>query len=143
MALNETLLAGGLGGLIAGLALSILIIGLIILLAVYVYTSLAFQTIARKLKHPYPWLAWIPIANFAMILQLGRFHWALIFLILIPIVGWAALAVLGIISMWRIYEKRKYPGALALIPLAGFIPVIGALASLANLIILGLVAWRD
>ena len=108
----------------------------------YVYTSLVWYTIAKKLKYRPAWLAWIPIANGAMILQMGKFHWAWIFLVLIPFFGWIALAVLLIISCWRIFEKRKFPGWLALVPILGFIPVLGFLASIAFLIILGFVAWK-
>lgn len=143
MVLGEEVALGGLGAMLAGMAIGLIIFFVIIALAVYVYFALALQTIARKLKHKNPWLAWIPIVNGALVLQLGGFHWAWIFLILIPFAGWLALAVLGIISMWRIYEKRNYPGALALIPIAGAIPVIGPLASIANLVVLGLVAWKD
>ena len=47
----------------------------LLILAAYVYFSFAWMTIARKLKYKNSWLAWIPIANLAMILQLGKFHW--------------------------------------------------------------------
>jgi hypothetical protein len=146
----EEMMTGGLSGMGGGqlaalIALGVfaVILALIALAVIYVYTSWAWMTIARKLKHKHPWLAWIPIANGAMVLQLGGFHWAWIFLILIPFLGWIALAVLGIISCWRIFEKRKYPGWLALIPILGFVPWLGGLASLAFLIILGFVAWKD
>ena len=146
----EEMMTGGLSGMGGGqlaalIALGVfaVILALIALAVIYVYTSWAWMTIARKLKHKHPWLAWIPIANGAMVLQLGGFHWAWIFLILIPFLGWIAIAVLGIISCWRIFEKRKYPGWLALIPILGFVPWLGGLASLAFLIILGFVAWKD
>jgi hypothetical protein len=117
-------------------------VGLIVIV-LYVYTALVWMTIAKKLKHPHPWLAWIPIANAAMILQLGGFHWAWVFLILIPILGWIALFILSIIATWNIYEQRKYPGWLALISLLGFIPFVSWIANIANLVIMGLVAWMD
>ena len=146
----EEMMTGGLSGMGGGqlaalIALGVfaVILALIALAVIYVYTSWAWMTIARKLKHKHPWLAWIPIANGAMVLQLGGFHWAWIFLILIPFLGWIALAVLGIISCWRIFEKRKYPGWLALIPILGFIPFVSWIASLAFLIIIGFVAWKD
>ena len=107
----------------------------LIITAFYVYTSLAWYTIANKLRYKYSWLAWIPIANIVMILQLGEFHWAWIFLILIPILGWIPLIVLLIIATWRIFEKRKHPGWFSLsiiIPNVGFI---------LYLIAIGLVAW--
>lgn len=107
----------------------------VIFLALYVYTSLALMTIAKKLKYKNPWIAWIPIANTAMILQLGKFHWAWIFLILIPIVGWVALFILVVIAMWRIFEKRKYPGWFSL---SLIIPKVGGILFL---IALGFAAW--
>jgi len=143
MALTETLQTAfsesTLGALIAGaIVLSILIIA-----AIWIYTSLAWQTIGKKLRHKNPWLAWIPFARTALVLKLGKFHWAWVFLWLVPILGWAIIGVLLIIAHWRIFEIRNYPGWLALIPLAGIVPVLGGLAGIAVLIILGLVAWKD
>jgi uncharacterized membrane protein YoaK (UPF0700 family) len=120
-----------------------LVIGIIICIAMYIYTSLAWYTIAKKLNHSAPWLAWIPIANIALMLQLGGFHWAWVFLLLVPILGWIALAVLIFIATWRVFEKRKYPGWLSLIPLASWIPYVGGLAGIGYMIILGFVAWKD
>ena len=77
---------------------ALLALGLAILfflvLAFYIYTSIAWVTIARKLKYKKSWLAWIPIVNFSMIFRLGGFHWAWVFLVLIPILGWIPLIVL-------------------------------------------------
>ena len=133
---------------LAGTALGALIIGaivlfVIIIIAVWIYTSLAWATIGRKLKHRNPWLAWIPFARTGLVLKLGKFHWAWVFLYLIPILGWAVLAILCIIARWRIFEIRNYPGWLALIPIASVIPLLGGLAGIAYLIILGIVAWKD
>ncbi len=125
------------------LPVAMLVLFFILALGFYVYFALAFMTIAKKLKYKYPWLAWIPIANGAMILQLGNFHWALIFLVLIPFAGWAAIWVLTIIALWRIFEKRKYPGALSLIPIAGFIPFVSWIATIAYAIAVGFAAWKD
>ena len=133
---------------IAGSALGALIVGAIVLfaiiaVAVWIYTSLAWATIGKKLKHKNSWLAWIPFARTGLVLSLGKFHWAWAFLYLIPILGWTVLAVLSIVAHWRIFEIRNYPGWLALIPIASVIPLIGGLAGIAYLIILGFVAWKD
>ena len=109
----------------------------LLLLAVYVYTALAWSTIARKLKYKRPLLAWVPIANISMILQLGGFNWAWVFLILIPILGWIALLVLIVIANWRIFEKRKYPGWFSL---SVVFPQIGGVL---YMIVIGFVAWKD
>ena len=128
--------------IIAGLIVMFLIF-LVIAVIFYVYYALAWHTIAKKLKHKKPWLAWIPIANCAMILQLGKFNWKWIFLVLLPIFGWIALGVMIIISMWRIYEKRNYPGWLSLTMVISTIPVISYFAIVADAVIIGLVAWKD
>jgi hypothetical protein len=115
---------------------SLIITFLLIMLAgIYVYSSLAWMTIAKKLKYKKPWIAWIPIASTAMVLQLGGFRWEWIFLLLIPILGWIALFVLIIVATWRIFEKRKYPGWFSLSVL---IPQAGGIL---YLIAIGFAAW--
>jgi len=83
------------GGMVGGalMALGIMILA-VFMIGLYVYFSLAWYTIAKKLKNKNAWVAWIPIANIGLILQLGGFHWVWIFLILIPFLGWIALGVL-------------------------------------------------
>jgi hypothetical protein len=142
-AIFSSMMPAWLGAMIGAMVGVVLIFALFVLVAVYVYFSFAWMTIGKKLKYKRPWLAWIPFANFSMILQIGGFGWGWVFLLLIPVLGWIAFAVLMIISHWRIYEKRKYPGWLSLIPLAGSVPFIGWLTGIASLIILGLVAWKD
>jgi len=130
---NTALGAGFTGALLAlGLAFILLLV-----LVFYIYTSLAWYTIGKKLKYKNSWLAWIPVVRWAMILDLGGFHWAWVFLVLIPIFGWIALFVLLIIATWRIYEKRKYPGWFSL---AMIIPKLGGIL---YLITIGFVAWDD
>ena len=125
-----------LGSAIAAIIFSIFLIGLLIIAAIYIYFALAWQTIAKKLNFKRYWLSWIPIASWAMILHLGKFHWAWIFLILIPIFGWIALFVLLIIAHWRIFQKLKYPGWFSL---SLIIPKIGLLL---YGIAVGFVAWQ-
>ena len=138
-AITDAITSTALGALIIGA----IVLFIIIIIAVWIYTSLAWATIGRKLKHRNPWLAWIPFARTGLVLKLGKFHWAWVFLYLIPILGWAVLAILCIIARWRIFEIRNYPGWLALIPIASVIPLLGGLAGIAYLIILGIVAWKD
>ena len=143
MALTETIQNAILGSSLGALIIGAIVLFVIIIIAIWIYTSLAWATIGRKLKHRNPWLAWIPFARTGLVLKLGKFHWAWVFLYLIPILGWAVLAILCIIARWRIFEIRNYPGWLALIPIASVIPLLGGLAGIAYLIILGIVAWKD
>jgi hypothetical protein len=135
---REFLVGGAFGAALA--AIGVLIV--LFLIAIYVYHALAWMRIAKKMKYRRACLAWIPFASSAMRLQLGKFHWAWIFLILIPILGWAALIVLLTISHWRIFEKQKYPGWISLAFPAMFLPRISGLGNLAYLIIIGFVAWK-
>ncbi|HIG94347.1 MAG: hypothetical protein QT05_C0011G0007 [archaeon GW2011_AR13] len=131
--LTDIMIGGIIGGLIA---LGIITI-IFLLISLYVYHSFSWMVIARKLKHKHPWLSWIPFASTALRLQLGGFHWAWVFLYLLPIVGWIALFVLLIISYWRVFEKRKYPGWFSL---SMIIPKIGLVLYLTAI---GFVAFKD
>jgi|SRR3989344_8792055 len=124
-----------LGGTIGALIAISILIALIFFLALYVYISLTWATIAKKLKYKKSWLAWIPIANLSMILQLGGFHWAWVFLIFVPILGWIPLGILLVLSHWHIFEKRKFPGWFSL---SLILPKIGPIL---YLIAIGFVAW--
>ena len=130
---GDTMLNGQMWALIGALA----VLAFILCAGLYVYWALAWSTILKKLKYKKSWLAWVPIAQIAPILEVGGFHWAWIFLILIPILGWIALFVLIIIATWRIFEKRKYPGWLSL---SMIIPKIGGIL---YLITIGFVAWKN
>ena len=108
--------------------------------AVYVYMALVWMTIAKKLKYDKPWLAWIPIANVFLLPILAKKHWAMGFLMFVPI----ANIVFAIIWTWNIYEQRNYPGWLSLSPLVSFVPLVGPIAGfIGTFVIMGLVAWMD
>jgi len=108
-------------------------------LAFYVYWALAMMTIAKKLGYKKSWLAWIPVANLFLIPILAEKKWPWGFLFFVPIVNLVFL----IIWMWKVYERRRYPGALSLIWLGNLLPFLNMLAWVANLIVIGLVAWND
>ena len=114
--------------------ISMIVLIIVFALAAYIYTALCLRQIAIKLNYPNPWLAWIPIANNVLMLQLGDFHWAFIFLLLIPFVGWLALSIISIVALWRICEKLNFPGWMSLFSLLGGIALI---------IILSILAWSE
>jgi hypothetical protein len=133
----EDILGMFFGGALFTFLLASIALLVVIAAAIYIYYAMAWMMIGKKLSYKYPWLAWIPFANIAMILQMGGFNWAWVFLALIPVFGWVALAVMYFISAWKIFELRKYPGWLSLLV---FIPWCGVIA---NAIVLGFVAWKD
>ena len=124
------------GGIIIGTLIALgIIVAFFLLAGLYVYTSLAWYAIAKKLKYKAAWLAWIPIVRIVMVLELGKFHWAWILLIFVPVLGWAALFVLFIIALWRVFVKTNNPGWFSL---ALIIPEIGGLL---YLIFIGIAGW--
>ncbi len=122
-------------GFLGLITIGMIILAILFVIALYIYHAIAWYTIAKKRKYKYPWLAWIPFANIAMIFELGEIHWAWIFLIIIPVLGWIAVLVLAIISMWRIFEKENYPGWFSI---SLVIPKVGGIL---YLVVIGFVAW--
>lgn len=134
-----------------------ILVALFLIIIVFLYKAFALYTIAKKLGSKHAYLAWIPIAQFFLypILADEKWEWGLIALLpivtpllfipfaIIPFVNFflvllIAIGVLTLIAfrtywIWKIFEKRNYHGALSLL----------TLISIANLIILGIVAWKD
>lgn len=124
-----------LGEFLGIFTIGVILLAIALFIAIYAYHALAWYEIGKKQKYKKPWLAWVPFANISMIFEMGEFHWAWIFLILIPIVGWIAILVLAIISMWRIFEKEDYPGWFSI---SIVIPKVGGIL---YLIVIGFIAW--
>lgn len=98
-------------------------------LATYVYVALALSTIAEKTNTENGWLAWIPIANVILMLNIARKPIWWIVLCLIPLVN----IVIFIILWMGIAEARNKPswwGVLMLVPIV-------------SLIVPGYLAWSD
>ena len=98
-------------------------------LAMYVYTALALQTIAKKTNTENAWLAWIPIVNIILMLNIAKKPIWWIILCLIPLVN----IVIFIILWMAVAEARHKPswwGILIIVPLVG-------------LIVPGYLAWSD
>jgi|SRR5208337_2213254 len=115
------------GGLaVAGVALLVMFL---IFAALYVYTSLALQTIAKKTNTENGWLAWIPIANIFLMLNISKKPLWWFILCLIPLVD-----IVVIIIVWMaIAEARGKPswwGILLIVPVV-------------NLIVPGYLAWAE
>ena len=108
---------------------SILAIVVIFGLASYIYMALALQTIAVKTNTANPWLAWVPIANAILMLQIAKKPLWWIILFAIPIVN-----IVIVIMVWMgVAEARQKPswwGVLAIIPLV-------------NMVVPGYLAWSD
>jgi hypothetical protein len=130
----ETL--GGLGAFFA----AFLILGIFMVVAVYVYFAFVFSTLAKKMgQKDLMWLAWVPIAQFALLPILAKKRWEWAFILLAPIVN----IVFMVMWTWKIFEARKYPGWLSLLCVFTIMPFVGWIAAIADLVVWGLVAWSD
>jgi len=99
---------------------------LILWLILYIYLAVSLQLLAKKTNTPNGWLAWIPIANIFLMLQIAQKPLWWFVLILIPIVN----IVISIIVLMKIAERRGKPswlGILIIVPVVG-IAVPGYLA---------------
>lgn len=99
------------------------------MVALYVYSALAIQTIAQKTNTENPWLAWIPIINVILLLNIAKKPIWWIVLLLIPLVN----IVMGVIVWMAVAEARNKPnwwGILVIVPVVG-------------LIVPGYLAWVD
>jgi len=128
---TRALFAQGERGAAAGIAiLGVMMVFFgVFFLAMYVYMALALMTIAKKTNTENPWLAWIPIANLILMLNIAKKPLWWIILCLIPLVN----LVIMIIVWMAIAEARGKPnwwGILLIVPVA-------------NLIVPGYLAWSD
>jgi len=108
----------------------------LIIIAVYVYTSLALMTIAKKTKTENAWLAWIPLVNLYLMVQIAKVPtWTIlaILLLIIPMIGTILFLAVYIWWWWKIAEARKKPGWISLLLI---IPLV-------NLIVMGVIAWAE
>ncbi len=102
---------------------------LVCFLVGYIYISLALQTISEKTNTANGWLAWIPIANIILMLNIAKKPLWWIILFLIPLVN----IVMAILVWMGVAEARSKPswwGILIIIPFV-------------NMIVPGYLAWSD
>ena len=119
---------------VVGLIVVFMIFFVILMIAVYIYISLALMKIAQKTKTPNSWLAWVPGANIYLIIKIaGLPGWYAfgILLGLIPFIGWLIVLAGSIYVWWKIAERLNRPGWWAFLLL---IPIV-------NFVILGIMAW--
>jgi len=106
-----------------------LLVFLLIGVAFYVYYSLALQTIAKKTNTENAWMAWIPIVNIILMLNIAKKPLWWFILCLVPLVN----LVIIIIVWMAIAEARGKPnwwGILLIVPVV-------------NIIVPGYLAWAD
>ncbi len=106
-----------------------MIIMFVFFAAFYIYAALTLQAIAKRTNTENGWLAWIPIANIILMLNIAKKPIWWIVLCFIPLVN-----IVIIVIIWMeiavACKKPNWWGILTLIPIV-------------NLIIMGMLAWAD
>jgi len=118
--------SGAAGAMVAG---AVFLVMFVIFVVFYIYMALALQTIAKKTNTENAWLAWIPIANIVLMLNIGKKPVWWIILFFIPLVN----LVMVILTFMAIAEARKKPNWWGILMI---VPVV-------NLIVPGYLAWSD
>ncbi|HPC30846.1 MAG TPA: zinc ribbon domain-containing protein, partial [Candidatus Pacearchaeota archaeon] len=99
---------------------SFLIGYLVLWIILYIYFALCLYFIAKKTDTPNGWLAWIPVANVFLMIQIAQKPLWWFILLLIPFVN-----IVIIVILWmKIAERRGKPnwlGILMIVPVVGII----------------------
>ncbi len=119
------------GGEMAGLAAAgaVMMVFFLFFAVLYVYMALALSTIAKKTNTENAWLAWIPIINIILMLNIAKKPIWWIILCFIPLVN----IVILIIVWMAIAEARGKPNWWGILMIVPFV----------NLIVPGYLAWAD
>jgi hypothetical protein len=118
-------------GEMAGLAFAgaFMLVFFLFFAVLYVYMALALSTIAKKTNTENPWLAWIPIVNIVLMLNIAKKPIWWIILCFVPLVN----IVILIIVWMAIAEARGKPNWWGILMIVPFV----------NLIVPGYLAWAD
>jgi ABC-type Na+ efflux pump permease subunit len=113
---NDDEVSNGLMALLGGSILLILFLGL----AFYVYLAVAISTIAKKTNHGNRWMAWLPILDVILMLQIAGkpLWWILLFLI--PFVNLVIIVVVWM-GIAKARKKPEWWGVFIIVPFVDFI----------------------
>lgn len=95
-------------------------------IAIYVYMALALMTMAKKMGTPNEWMAWVPIANLVLIVQMAQKETWWVILFFVPIAN-IIVQCLCFNEIAKRLGKPEWLGWALLIPCVG-IAVPGYLA---------------
>ena len=138
-------IGAGLTGLIITAVFGMFVFFLIVGVALWIYSALAYSAIAKKAKQTSPGLAWIPgVGPLIVAYKASGMHWWPWLLLLSILVMWIPIfgilayfvailifAVYTVIWHWKMFEAIGKPGWWAILMLIS--PV--------NLIMIGIAAW--
>lgn len=94
---------------------AIALVGLLMIAVFYAYFSLCFQMIAKRTGTPNGWLAWIPVVNIILLLQIAQkpLWWVILFLI--PFVN-LIVSIMVFMEIAKRCGKPEWVGVLMIVP---------------------------
>jgi hypothetical protein len=92
----------------------------IIFLAIYVYMAICLMKMARKTNTENAWLAWVPVGNIILLLQISKKPIWWIILFFIPFIN-IVMAVLVWMAVAKELGKPDWLGILMIVPIANLI----------------------
>jgi hypothetical protein len=123
-------LDGATAGLLLTIFGSLLLFALIVAILTYIYMAICLMKIAKKTGTDNAWMAWIPILNLLLLLQIAKKPIWWIILFFIPLAN-----IVFIVLLWmavaKALGKPEWLGILMIVPIANLI-VPGYLAFSGN-----------
>jgi len=104
-------------GLFAGVFFMVF---LVFAAAAYVYFAICIQTIAKKTNTPDTWMAWVPIAQAILLLNIAHKPVWWIVLLLVPLVN-IVVAVIVWMEVAKARGKPEWWGIMMIVPVANLI----------------------
>ncbi len=104
----------------AGAVAALMGVWLLVVGVFYVYVAICLMTIARKTNTPNGWMAWIPIINIILMLQIAQKPLWWIILCFIPLVN-IVIFVLAWMGIAKAVNKPEWWGILIIIPVVSLI----------------------
>lgn len=98
----------------------IMLFMLLFLVIVYVYMAVCLMKMARKTNTPNAWMAWIPILNIILMVQVAKKPLWWIILFFIPFVN-IVFTILLWMAIAKELGKPEWLGILMIVPVANFI----------------------
>lgn len=92
----------------------------VVMIALYVFYAICLMKIAKRTNTPNGWMAWIPIANVILMLQIAKkpIWWILLFLVPFVNIVFAILVWMGIA---KAVNKPEWLGIIVIVPIANLV----------------------
>jgi hypothetical protein len=95
-------------------------LGCVLEIVLYCYFAFATMTIAKKTGTPNEWMAWVPIANLVLLVQMAQKETWWVVLFFIPIAN-IVVSILCYNAIAVRLGKPEWIGWLTLVPCVGFV----------------------